>query len=76
MSDHHRISAMTLGKTKIHAVPETLVQINAFLQRLPVHVPYRGENVPRLTFLALLALLKPRRRFCLPSEKARIIAAQ
>ena len=28
-----------------------------------VAVPYRGEGIPRLTFMVLLALLKPRRRF-------------
>ena len=64
MSDHHRVSCLTLGKTKIHAMPEALPEIWAFLQRLPVQVAYRGEGIPRLTFLALLALLRPKRRFC------------
>ena len=57
--DVNRVSGLCYARTHVHGVPEELAEIKAFLARLPTDVPYRGEGIPRLSYMALLALLRP-----------------
>ena len=74
--DVSRVSGLCYARSHIHAVPEELPEIRMFLDRLPTDVPYRGEGIPRLSYMALLALLRPRRRQPSKDEKLKIMELQ
>ena len=57
-------------------MPEELAEIRRFLARLPADIAYRGERIPRLRYMALLALMRPKRRQPCKEEKVRIMEEQ
>ena len=71
--DVNRLSGLCYARTHIHGVPEELAEIRLFLERLPTDVAYRGEGIPRLSYMTLLALLRPKRRQPQKEEKLRIM---
>ena len=57
------------GTVYIHGLPEQAREIQAWLRRLEVNLPYKGEGLPNITKKVLLTLLKDRERTYLTGEQ-------
>ena len=64
------------GACNIRELPPERDEIEVFLERLPVDIPYCGEGVPGITARALFALLRADRIQPNAAQRAQILAIQ
>jgi hypothetical protein len=66
----------TRAAAPFHALPPEAPEISAWLRKLGLGIPYRGEGLPNITYKVLLALLRCKERMYLHGyEKARAAGA-
>lgn len=81
MKDEARIRSLILNLRKkkgtmvIHAMPEDFIQIEAWLKRLDIGLPYRGEGLPSVSLKVLQTLIKKSRErvWLTGEEKAKLL---
>ena len=64
------------GTIRVASLPAEYLQIQAWLARLPVAVPYRGQGLPAITQEALWRMLKRPRKSLTKAEREAIVAEQ